>query len=743
MRYFIVIIFIFTCGTLTAGTVSGKVTDTAGRPVAGLVVGLDNNFYTAETASDGSFVFENVEPGDYYLHLSNATWGHHRFGIRVKSNFRAVFEISKKQNSADPVEINEVPPLFDTRYRISNEQITRYPMRGIGDSMHLLQTIPGVGGGYSLASVPIIRSTNPLLNKYYIDGIPINNPYHFALSFAPVISAISDPAIDQVVLYKGDAPVRMGDSSGNVIDIRTTEPSQNGIRGKVILDGILPILPTVAVMGVIDPRWSVVAVGRRSTSDVLLDVEDNNYFLQDYYLKTTYVLNDSHRFRFIANGAGETFKWDDALSESGYSLFALQWDYRINRVFYLETSLSRYQINRELDIDVENGASIVFDPVEYRVYQSLSAGIGSFAVSGGYEYTSYSNGVVSNISMEGLATPDILSSEAETESTEFAIDGYGLRFFADFSARIDRVWLLAGVNYDKFEVQNNSDFGYQAELGFNAYRTTSVYIKAGRFIAHPDMIYYLGAVDADSENPEMVTPAQLKNTITETYSLGVISYDLLKTRLQAEFFFTTHQNLFPGGSIVTVNDDSYRKAAQLHKFALEDDGYTYGLELGANRNFLRRYNATVAYTFQSSTRNLENDNRYVELFGDNAKEINSEYNQSHILRLMADARFGRWVPALLFNAYSSLPYTEVTGSREIEGLGTQTLYGKENDARYSMHHRLDAKVNYYASDGLRFYAEIWNIYLNRENQIADYKNRSHREVYNLPVFFWMGMELCF
>ncbi|MDA3901353.1 MAG: TonB-dependent receptor [Spirochaetes bacterium] len=742
MRYLLTVFFLFVFFPMAAGTVSGRVTDMSGRPVSGLVVGLEDNYYTSETSSDGSFRFENVDPGDYTLHFSNGTWGHHRYGIRVKTDFHVTLKIDRKMNTSEPLVYRETDEPYNTRQGITQNQIITYPMRGVGDSLHLLQTLPGVGGGSSVSTIPIIRSTNPLLNKYYIDGIPINNPYHFAVGFVPVISAISDPVIDHVILHKGDAPVSMGDHAGNVIDIRTVEPTHTGLRGSVILDGFVPLLPTMAVSGVVDPRWSLVAVGRRSTTDILLDIADNNYMLQDFYFKTTYVLNRSHRFRLIANGASETFKWDDFISESGYNLFAFQWDYRIARNLFLTTSISRYQVARDLNNDKEDGASVIFDPVEYRLYQALTAGIGRFAVTGGYEYTSYMNGAKSNISFSGLATPDILSAEAETQTTEFAIEGNGVRLFADVSGQFDRFWFTVGANFDYFGVQDSTNYGYQSEAGVVLRKTTAIYAKAGRFIAHPDMLYYLGAVDSDSENSELLTPTHLEDTITDTYAVGLQSSDFLQVKMRGELFYSIYQNLYPGGTLVTVNDDSFRKAAQLHKFALEDDGDTMGFELSLSRKFLRRYNSSLAYTFQTTTRNRD-DNLFVDLLGDNAKEIESEYSQTHILRIMAAARFGPWVPALLFNAYSSLPYTEVSGTREIEGLGTQTLYGKENGARYPMHHRLDFKVNYYASESLRFYAEMWNVYLNRENQVADYKNRSHREVNDIPLFFWMGMELCF
>ncbi len=735
---------------LFAASVSGRVIDDeTGRPVSGVTVGIDSLFLLTETGPDGRFSFKSeVIPGTYMLHISSGEYGHHTYKIKVKREFYFDIRINQTIYSTDSAYSSYTGPARQTNQKITYNDIQTYPMRGIGDSLHLMQTLPGVGGGYSLATVPIIRGTNPLLTKYYIDGVPVNNPYHYAAGLVPVISAVNEEAVDQAVLYKNSAPVWMGDSAGNVIDIHTKNPEKPGYTGKILLDPAAPLLPTFVVSGVPDPNWSVFAVARRSTTDILLDIKDNEYSFGDYYAKASYTYGRDHRFTLMFTGSYDDFARDENASESGYDVEALTWEWFFNRSFFLETKLSRYAQNREIKNNVDNPGTIIFDPVEYRVFQAINTEFSSFLFKLGYEYTNYSNGAKSNVGLDSFFNEDGLETGAQFDTVEYNIEGNGIALFTDVMFEYDRFWSNAGIRYEYYGVEKTHGTGYNTEIGYNIYDELSVYGKAGRYIAHPDMLYYIGAIEqegtAGSEEGSSSRQSSLEDTTTDSFAVGSI-YRFYRTfSLQSEIFYTRFENMYPGGRVMTVNNDEYRKLAQLHKFAYEDDGYNYGLETYLKGTYNRIYSGWLSYSYQKTVRNTK-DNRFTKLLTvtQDVEEIDSEFSQTHIFRALASSRWGKWNPSLIFHAYSSLPYTELKSVTDLGGGFTQTTFGKENAKRYDMHHRLDGKVNYFFNENGRFYAEAWNIYFNSSNNITDMDNNSSDKVTDIPFFLWLGVEICY
>lgn len=745
MRTLVCIVILLFSANMLAATVSGKVVDDQNkRPVAGLTVGIDSLHLLTQTGPDGSFSFDGeVKPGTYILHVSNGSYGHHTYKIKVKRDFYIDVRINRTLYSTNPGEAYYTPVMRRTNQKITYNDIQTYPMRGMGDSLHLLQALPGVGAGYSLATVPIIRGTNPLLTKYYIDGIPVNNPYHYVGAFIPLISAVNEHALDQAVLYKNSAPVWMGDSAGNVVDIHTKNPENPGLTGKVVLDPAAPLLPTVAVSGVPDPDWAFIAVARRSTTDVFFDLKDNDYGFGDYFTKVSYNYTPEHRFTLMFTGSSEDFAYEDNKSKSGYDVEALTWEWFFNRSFFLETKVSRYAQMRDLKNEVDDGASISYDPVELRVFQAINTELNDFLIKLGYEFTNYSNGAKSNVGLDSLASKEGFEAEADFDTIEYDIEGNAVALFGDVMFDYDRFWSSAGLRYEYYGVEETHGVGYNAEVGYHIYDDLSVYGKAGRYIAHPDMLYYIGALEQetteDGEPADGTTQSKLEDTVTDSYAIGTIKQFYRTFSVQGEIFYTRFENLHPGGKIVTVNNDEYRKISQLHKFAYEEDGYNYGLEAYIKGTYNRIYSGWLSYSYQKTVRNTEDNAMTQAIFGSqDVSEIDSEFSQTHIFRALASSMWGKWNPALIFHAYSSLPYTEKESSTEFS-----TIFAKENAERYNMHHRLDAKVNYYFRDNARFYAEAWNIYFNQNNEIADWENDASDVLTDVPFFLWFGLEICF
>ena len=216
-----------------AYTVTGSVIDDTNTPIQGAVVGIEERSIVTETDSAGRFLFPQVAPGTYTLVCSHPSSGTHRQNIRVKRDFHFDWVIHAAPYQAGTTTIPiQGSSASDGTCSITRDDIKRYPLRGFGDSLHLLQTLPGIGGGFSLATVPIIRGTNPLFNRYYVDDIPVDNPYHYFGALIPIASALHEEAIERVDVIKGNAQASCTNSLGNVISIRSAEPAGEQAQGK-------------------------------------------------------------------------------------------------------------------------------------------------------------------------------------------------------------------------------------------------------------------------------------------------------------------------------------------------------------------------------------------------------------------------------------------------------------------------------------------------------------------------------
>ena len=109
-----------------------------------------------------------------------------------------------------------------------------------------------------------------------------------------------------------------------------------------------------------------------------------------------------------------------------------------------------------------------------------------------------------------------------------------------------------------------------------------------------------------------------------------------------------------------------------------------------------------------------------------------------------------------------MPYTPITGANEDADGDYNPEYGSYNSKRYPAHNRLDLKLTY-TLDNLRIYAEMWNVYYingyNRNDSeiktnssylfpVFDrdkpYSSSNPDKQADLPpVFFWVGLEICF
>ncbi len=735
MRKSIVFIFLFFFSASGyAYTLSGKLVDKkTNKPIVNASVGIKELKLTASTDNNGEFYFQGLAPGFYNLQFSHAFYGIIKKEIRLKRNFNIELKLEEKRYKLNRLDYNYKwrQARFGAQ-QITYQDISDFPMRGVGDSLHLLQTLPGVGGASSFSTVPIIRGGNPVYDKMYIDEIPIDIPYHYILAMVPVLSAINQEAIAEVNLIKGLSPMYYDDNLGNVLEIKTKTPDQTGVEGKIVSDAFLPLIPTIAISAIPGQNISTLAVVRRTTFDLLTDYDDKDGYIQDYYGKVIYNLFDNHRISFIALGADDKYQRDEIATRSQFSMQALKWDYLISKHLLLKTMLSHYGIdnyfknNEDYNDAMVEGLSIQVNPAQYRWFQILNFTEKNYFIKAGYEIIKHKNGISGNAEISDIASANALEEMDDIGDLERKIEGTSYAFFTENGINYNNMWINLGGRYKYYGPLETKSFSGRGEWGAYINKNNVIYAGFGKYHAHPDLFYYLQIDEPD-----------FKDCKAYNSNLGIKSKIIPEISSQFELFYSKYEN-FPTASSGFVDAADYlKKIIQVSPYANEESGKTYGMEV-----FLKaqkeNYQGWISYTYSVSKRSA------------NGEEFYSDYDQSHLLRIVIAVTFGKWTPAFIWHYYSAQPYTPVLSST-YNGDEYDPNYADYNSARCAPNHRLDFKISYQSDNSWRFYAEVWNLYLNQNNYLYERydtddpisEDNPGKTADYIPIFLWAGIELCF
>jgi hypothetical protein len=519
-----------------------------------------------------------------------------------------------------------------------------------------------------------------------------------------------------------------GDNLGSVINIRTKTADREGAHARLILDPAVPLLPAIGFSIVPYEDISIVGSIRRSDIDWIFDIEKSDFYFQDFFFKVEYNLFNSHRITLLGHGSEDEIDYRKFNTKSAYTVFGLTWEYLINKHLYLKTVISKYSMEQYLKntrtYTDSLGAYARFYPEQERLFQVLNFSANNYYLKAGYEYIRHQKGCEANIALEDIANIDFLKQTSDEITLFFPVEGNSRSLFLQGGYNNSVGWINLGIRNEKYGPLNNKSNSYSADAGLFITKMTSGYIKNSLHYAHPDIYYFLGQVDPDFKD------AKAKN-----WSIGV-NHNMLKSiSINGEVYYSQYENLNPD-IIYSISDEFYKKFAQLHPFSEESEGRTYGGELYIKWRG-NGFSGWTSYSYSVSKRK-----------NDTLDEFYSDFDQTHLFRLLVSWKWNKWIFSSTWHMCSSLPYTPITGSSGSDG-NYSADYGERNSGRFNMHTRLDAKASYYWEDGKRFYLEVWNLLINKNNTIFEYYDddrpygRNNPENFNdLPFFIWLGFELC-
>jgi hypothetical protein len=222
----------------TAGTISGRVVDPSGAPIAGgevhVINQVDRNTRTFTTTPTGDFVFPNLDPAIYTITAKAAGFKQvEKKDITLNANDRLAIGDVKLEVGAitETVEVTAQAAPIQTASAersglLDNKQIMELTARG-RDVMALLQTLPGVvddnTGGDTLGqySTPTMSGMRSFYNSLNIDGISGNTARGRTAE-----SPLNMDAIAELKVLQNSYPAEYGPSAGGVISIVTKGGTQ-------------------------------------------------------------------------------------------------------------------------------------------------------------------------------------------------------------------------------------------------------------------------------------------------------------------------------------------------------------------------------------------------------------------------------------------------------------------------------------------------------------------------------------
>ena len=223
-----------------AQTLSGTVTNAAGKPLANATVEIEALKRVTSTNELGEFTFSNVKEGDYTLHIFASGFAHLHEHAQVQSDNAEGANFVLARSAIEVIDVHATPMHLSVMESatpvsvLSGETLRRQQAATLGDT---LEKLPGVQSNFhgNVASTPIIRGlSGPRVlitqNGLDVSDVSCVGPDHAVASEASTAK--------QIEVLRGPATLFFGSGAiggvVNVVDQRV--PTSTETRGEFVLE---------------------------------------------------------------------------------------------------------------------------------------------------------------------------------------------------------------------------------------------------------------------------------------------------------------------------------------------------------------------------------------------------------------------------------------------------------------------------------------------------------------------------
>ncbi len=737
--------------------IKGRVIDgQTGETLVGAVIYNNKLEKGATTDLNGEFELE-LPAGDHQLRFSFVGFESTNLRIRLIEDGSAEFELYEESHSIGEVTVlgiqSDLPQSQMSMVQMSTTEMKRMPaLMGEVDVLKGLTMLAGVQSVSELSSGFNIRGGNTDQNLILVNGSPVFNSSHL-FGF---LSLINPDVVEDVRLFKGGIPAKLGERVSSVMEVDFKEGNQDLVR---VYGGIGLINSRLALEGPItkNKKLTFVAGGRTSYTNWILSkvpdvvVSQSITHFYDISGKVTYKFNQHNKISVMAYLSNDKFSTSvQTVNEYGNKLGNFTLNSRFAESLYGKLDLSYSEYNYRLT-DYANQSP----PESYYLNNSLK-----YAAAGYYlkwhptarhnaefgfktNLNQISPGEIDPIEESSLIEYQKLNDEKLLEWAVYIGDEFevlpnfsfsaGLRYSHASNIGTPVVYIyepdkpispgtvIDSLTFGKNEV-SASYGGLEPRLLFNYEINQNTSLKLN-YQRTRQNVFQLS-------NNAVISPAEtwksadyyLKPLISDQVAFGVNNNSWLKNiNFSAEIYFKYLQNLieYKNGASLIMNP-------QIETALIPTEGYSTGIELSAKKS-IGRLTGYASYVF-SSTRQ-KNTSRFREENLWNGKYYKSIYDRPHDFSFTGTYNISRrWKFSGNFVFISGRPIT----LPEVKYIfaGEQLVYYSErNKYRMPSYHRVDLSVTF--EENLRkkrmwkgsWTFSVYNLY-GRKNPYSVYYKKS-------------------
>lgn len=223
-----------------AQTLSGTVTNAAGKPLANATVEIEALKRVTSTNELGEFTFSNVKEGDYTLHIFASGFAHLHEHAQVQSDNAEGANFVLARSAIEVIDVHATPMHLSVMESatpvsvLSGETLRRQQAATLGDT---LEKLPGVQSNFhgNVAITPIIRGLSGPRVLITQNGLDVSDVSRVGPDHAVASEAST---AKQIEVLRGPATLFFGSGAiggvVNVVDQRV--PTSTETRGEFVLE---------------------------------------------------------------------------------------------------------------------------------------------------------------------------------------------------------------------------------------------------------------------------------------------------------------------------------------------------------------------------------------------------------------------------------------------------------------------------------------------------------------------------
>ncbi len=495
------------------------------------------------------------------------------------------------------------------------------------DPFRTLESLPGVANVFWPFPLYAIRGANPGNTGFLLDGIKLPSLFHLALG----PSVIHPLLLDRMSFHPGGYPVQYGRYAGGVVAASTRAPPVD--RPRAVIDVRALDSGALVTAPLPDGKGSVAVAGRYSYTGLLISRFSSDYQLGywDYQLRADHVLGPG-RVTLLAFGAADHLRRKDQAGTEArldFHRVRLAWDGGL--------------AGGRLVAGIALGTDHTF--LDLQDFMIAPMTVRSYLLTPRLEYV---RALASTLEMQTGLDADLQrflpeSDLASVDQSDIsrARTAYAVGAFLAARWQPSADWsLIPGLRIDTFVEEGRTENALQPRLEA-AWRARSylwLRASAGTFAQMPS----------------------LPTSVPGFEGFGLASIGIQRTRqgslgveVQAGEIFTATATAFVQrgrlSDLRTIFD------VEPQKGILESrESRSYGIELLLKRDFGHRVHGWLSYTWSRSER----------LLGNYGPVVPSDWDQRHILSLLANVRLPRrWTLGGRLHYNTGRPYP-VADNRE-------------------------------------------------------------------------------